>query len=198
MQQQSTLKIIDEGIQRAHRQFDLFLEENVDINWDLQRKKIYEHFGLVKASASLDEFSSPVKGSFGKSTRRGRGGKSAGTGQSLNRSIFGNSGLQKSVIGSPSIGAGGASLFADVADKTGEKPTAQNDRLTREKELKLAGKVHDLNRTRLQEAPFPILHEFLSVESQQIGEVGYIHSSVILANCDVDAQSAHRCIQSTH
>ena len=182
MEQQSTLKMIDEGIQRAHRQFDLFLEENVDINWDLQRKKIYEHFGLVKASTSLDESnraSSPaVKGSFGRSTRRGRGGNAEKSTQaSLSRSIFGSSGLQKSVIGSPSTGTGGAPLFADVADKTGITPTAQNDRFTREKEVKFAGKVQALNQARLQEVPFSVLHEFLSVEAQQIGEVGNLFFS---------------------
>ena len=169
--------MINEGIQRAHKQFDLYLEENVDINWDLQRKKIYEHFGLAKASTGLngsDRTSSPaMKGSFGRSTRKGRLANSERPGQaSLNRSIFGNSGLQKSVIGSPSTGAGNATLFADVADH-GASPAAPNDRFTREKETKFAEKVQGLNQARLQEAPFPILHEFLDVESQQLGEVSH-------------------------
>lgn len=176
LQQQSTMKMINEGIQRAHKQFDLYLEENVDINWELQRKKIYEHFGLVKASAASEEnnrVSSPaVSGSFGRPSRRGRLVNSEQPGQtSLNRSIFGNSGLQKSVIGSPSTGAANATLFADVAEKTGASPTAPVDRFTREKESKFAEKVQRLNKTRLQEAPFPILHEFLEVENQQLGEV---------------------------
>ena len=181
MEQQSTLKMINDGIQRAHKRFDLFLEENVDINWDLQRKKIYEHFGLVKASTGLYESnraSSPaVKGSFGRSTRRARGANAEKSTQaSLSRSIFGSSSLQKSVIGSPSTGTGGTPLFSDVADKSGTAPTAQNDRFTREKELKFAAKVQDLNQARLQEVPFPILHEFLSVEAQQIGEVCGLYS----------------------
>ena len=176
LQQQSTMKMINEGIQRAHKQFDLYLEENVDINWELQRKKIYEHFGLVKASNDFDETnraSSPaVKGSFGRSTRRGRLGNKDRPGQnSLNRSIFGNSGLQKSVIGSPSSSASNPPLFADVAERNGASPTPHIDRFTREKEGKFAEKVQKLNQSRLQEAPFPILHEFLEVESQQIGEV---------------------------
>lgn len=176
MQQQSTMKMINEGIQRAHKQFDLYLEENVDINWDLQRKRIYEHFGLVKASASLDESkrgSSPgVKGSFGRSTRKGRGGNSERPGQgSLNRSIFGNSGLQKSVIGSPSTGNSTAPLFADVVEKDSISSPAPIDRFTREKEGKFAEKVQRLNQTRIREAPFPLLHEFSEVESQQLGEV---------------------------
>jgi len=175
LQQQSTMKMINEGIQRAHKQFDLYLEENVDINWELQRKKIYEHFGLIKASTSLDESnraSSPaVKGSFGRSTRRGPPGNSERPSQaSLNRSIFGKSGLQKSVIGSPP-GVGNTPLFADVAEKTGSLPAAPIDRFTREKEAKFAEKVQSLNQTRMQETPFPVLHQFLDVETQQLGEV---------------------------
>lgn len=169
------MKMINEGIQRAHQQFDLYLEENVDINWELQRKKIYEHFGLVKASTVFDESnraSSPaVKGSFGRSTRKGPPGNSERPSQdSLNRSIFGKSGLQKSVIGSPP-GTGNTPLFADVAEKTGSLPTVSIDRFTREKEAKFAEKVQSLNQTRLQETPFPVLHQFMDVETQQLGEV---------------------------
>lgn len=169
------MKMINDGIQRAHKQFDLYLEENVDINWELQRKKIYEHFGLVKASSSLDgsnQASSPAaKGSFGRSTRRGRLGNSERPGQaSLNRSIFGNSGLQKSVIGSPA-NTGHAPLFADVAEKAGASPAPPIDRFTREKEAKFAEKVQNLNQKRLQRSPFPLLREFSDVESQQLGEV---------------------------
>ncbi len=175
LQQQSTMKMINEGIQRAHKQFDLYLEENVDINWELQRKKIYEHFGLLKASTSFDEsnhVSSPaVKGSFGRSTRKGPSVTSERPSQgSLSRSIFGKSGLQKSVIGSP-LGTGSTPLFADIAEKTGSLPTVSIDRFTREKEAKFAEKVQSLNQTRLQETPFPILHQFLDVETQQLGEV---------------------------
>lgn len=175
LQQQSTMKMINEGIQRAHKQFDLYLEENVDINWELQRKKIYEHFGLVKASTNFDESnraSSPaVKGSFGRSARKGAPGNSERPSQtSLNRSIFGKSGLQKSVIGSP-LGTGDSPLFADVAEKTGGLPTVSTDRFTREKEAKFAEKVQSLNQARLQETPFPILHQFMEIETQQLGEV---------------------------
>lgn len=175
MQQQSTLKMIEEGIQRAHRNFDLFLEQNVDINWDLQRKKIYEHFGLAKASAGLEESSrsnpGANTGSFGRSARRGRGAESSRPGQdSLRRTIFGASSLQKSVIGSPSAQSGNATLFADVADKSTSPPSAQNDRFTRDKQAKYAEKVQRLNQARLQELPYPILQGFLNVESERLGD----------------------------
>lgn len=175
MQQQSTLKMIEEGIQRAHKNFDLFLEETVDINWDLQRKKIYEHFGLAKAGSALDESSRSTlganTGSFGRSTRRGRGGDLSRPGQeSLKRTIFGASSLQKSVIGSPSSQGGGATLFADVAEKGTSPPNAQNDRFTREKQAKYAEKVQTLNRARLQEVPYPVVQGFLNVENERLGD----------------------------
>lgn len=175
MQQQSTLKMIEEGIQRAHENFDLFLEENVDINWDLQRKKIYEHFGLAKASAGLDESTRSAPGastgSFRRSSRRGHGAGSARPGQdSLRRTIFGASSLQKSVIGSPSTQSGNATLFADVAEKSNAPPTAQTDRFTREKQNKYAEKVQRLNQARLQELPYPVLQGFMNVENEQLGD----------------------------
>ena len=75
------------------------------------------------------------------------------------------------MIGSPSSSASNPPLFADVAERHGASPTQPIDRFTREKEGKFAEKVQRLNQSRLQEAPFPILHEFLEVESQQIGDV---------------------------
>ena len=175
MQQRSTLKMIEEGIQRAHRNFDLFLEENVDINWDLQRKKIYEHFGLAKASSKLDESTrsgaDTNTGSFGRSSRRGRGADSGRPGQdSLKRTIFGASSLQRSVIGSPSSQAGNATVFADVAEKRGPPPDAHNDRFTREKQAKYADKVQTLNQARIQELPYPVLQGFLNVETERLGD----------------------------
>ena len=175
MQQQSTMKMIEEGIQRAHKNFDLFLEENVDINWELQRKKIYEHFGLAKASAGLEESTRSIAGadtgSFGRSSRRRGGASSNRPGQdSLRRTIFGASSLQKSVIGSPSAQSGNATLFADVADKNNPPPTAQNNRFTREKQTKYAEEVQTLNQARLQELPYPVLQGFLKVESERLGD----------------------------
>ena len=175
LQQQSTLKMISEGLERAQRNFDAYLEENVDINWELQRKKIYEHFGLMskRGQASEDLASSPgVKGSFGKSTRRGRTNNANRPGQtSLNRSIFGPSSVQKSVIGTPGPGSRNGTNFADVADKNAPALAVQDDRSMREKQRKFAEKVHMLNRARLDEKSYTVLEEFRSVESQPGGEV---------------------------
>ena len=175
LQQQSTLRMISEGLERAQRNFDAYLEENVDINWELQRKRIYEHFGLMtKHGEASDDLasSSGVKGSFGKSTRRGRTINANHTGQStLNRSIFGHSSVQKSVIGSPGVGSGNATLFADVAEKNAPAPPIQDNRFMREKQRKFADRVQMLNRARLDEISYPVLQEMKGVESSPGGEV---------------------------
>ena len=175
LQQQSTLRMISEGLERAQRNFNAYLEENVDINWELQRKKIYEHFGLMPKhrEAPDDLASSPgIRGSFGKSTRRGRTNNVSRAGQStLNRSIFGQLSVQKSVIGTPEVGAGTTTLFADVAEKTGSAPTVQDDRFMREKQRKFAEKVQMMNRARLDDSTYPVLQELKGVESQPGGEV---------------------------
>ncbi|KAL8949625.1 MAG: hypothetical protein Q9222_004287, partial [Ikaeria aurantiellina] len=169
MQQQSTLKMIAEGIERAHRNFDAYLEENIDINWEAQRRKIYEHFGLV--SQGQEQSRSPgASGSFGKSTRRGRTLNGQKSGEStLGRSVFGQSGLQKSVIGTPNGGRKAATLFADVEDRNTQGTTSE-DRFSREKQGKFADKVQSLNRERLREKPYSVLHEFKNVQMQPGGE----------------------------
>ncbi|KAI4187826.1 MAG: hypothetical protein LQ346_005429, partial [Caloplaca aetnensis] len=175
MQQQSTLKMISEGIERAHRNFDAYMDENIDINWEAQRKKIYEHFGLAARSSDRSDVASQpispgVKGSFGRTTRRGRTLKGDQATQStLGRSIFGQSSLQKSVIGTPNGAHKTASLFTDVEDRSGQGPVAE-DRFSREKQGKFGEKVQALNRARLQEKPYPIFHELKNVQMQPGGE----------------------------
>ena len=182
MQQQSTLQMISEGIERAHRNFDAYLEETVDINWELQRKKIYEHFGLMsRGNDRLDGFAdinNPVgSGSFGKSTRRARSTHAGQSGQStLSRSIFGKSGIQKSVIGTPGVGSGNTTLFAQEAERNGTGSTIQDNRFLQDKQLRFAEKVQKLNFARMQGNDYPILQEFSSVESQPGGEVGFARS----------------------
>ncbi|KAL8790451.1 MAG: hypothetical protein Q9213_000603 [Squamulea squamosa] len=174
MQQQSTLKMIAEGIERAHRNFDAYLDENIDINWEAQRRKIYEHFGLVSNVSEQSDVASQmnpgVMGSFGRSTRRGRTINGDRSKQStLGRSIFGQSSLQKSVIGTPNTGSKTASLFADVEDRSGQGAVS-DDRFSRDKQIKFAEKVQALNRARLQERAYPLLHEFKDVQLQPGGE----------------------------
>lgn len=177
LQQQSTMRMIAEGMERAHRNFDLFLEENVDIDLELQRRKIYEHFGL--ASKGIDELDDSTnltslggKGSFGKSPRKGRGTNINDAGKAtLNRSVFGNSGLQKSVIGTTGLKHSHASPFADTAEKSGASTKVVDSRIVHDKQAKYADSVQKLNQERLRESIYPVLHDFSAVESQPGDEV---------------------------
>lgn len=174
LQQQSTLKMIAEGVERAHRNFNNFLDENVDMNWELQRRKIYQHFGLVSTgSADGGTYSSPgEKGSFGRSSKRTRPSNPVKMGQStLNKSFFLNPSLQKSAIGTPGIGTPNANLFADVADKADTPIKSQDERFMRSKQAKFAQIVHSLNEARLQETSFPLFEEFSSLDQEPGGEV---------------------------
>ena len=175
-QEQMTQRMINEGLERAHQKFNEYIEERVDINWDLQRKRIYEHFGLTPREIDGEEFAaSSGRGAFGKSSRRSRLGKSLRDGRTtMNRSIFGQSSIQKSVLGSPGSGAISGPLFSDVADKTGAIAN-QDDRYMREKQRKYAEKIQALNQARLQVArsreissqgSYSLLREIQQLESQ--------------------------------
>lgn len=174
LQQQSTLKMIAEGVERAHRNFNNFLDENVDMNWEHQRRKIYQHFGLVSAAnADGGNYSGPgEKGGFGRSSKRARPSNPVKMDQStLNKSFFLNPSLQKSVIGTPGIGTPNSNLFADVAEKADTPIKSRDDRFTRSKQAKFAQVVHSLNEARLQETAFPLLEKFSDLDQEPGGEV---------------------------
>ncbi|KAI9811705.1 MAG: hypothetical protein M1832_000702 [Thelocarpon impressellum] len=178
LQSQSTLALIAEGLNRSAQDFDRYLEENVTMEWDAQRQRIYEHFGLApkgaSAAAGASAYGSPgpvQQGSFGRSSRRGRGQKPAeaqpGT---AGGSVFGASGPQRSVIGTPGrAGAGQATLFADV-DKGAGTQGSTDERFVRERQAKFAEKVQRLNEARLEDKVYPVLQEFGTVEAQAGGD----------------------------
>lgn len=165
---QSTLALIQEGLEQSKRDFDLFLEENVQIEWDAQRRRIYEHFGLGRQSeemaASQSGFgSTAARGAFGRSARKGR--SMGAKGASTNGASFGASGAAP-VIGSVmSPYQKTARSGIDSADKS--FMAGQNipqDRFARDKQEKFIEKVKDLNVKRLEEQPFAVFHSFREVE----------------------------------
>ena len=189
MDQRLTTTMMHEAAKRSEQRFNDFLEEHVDINWELQRKRIYEHFGLTSRDQDDDDGVlglSVGKGSFGNSIRRNRTSKTTSQRSTLKRTLFGQSGLQKSVIGTPNGGAKGPSVFSDVPDKL--LASGPDDRYLREKQRKYAEKIQELNKARLRRArlgpgrrqdqlPYPVVQALLAVESeaggdspQQIGE----------------------------
>lgn len=181
-EQRLTERITREAIEGAERRFNAFLEENADINWDEQRKRVYEHFGLTPKDASDDEIGGMGKGSFGHSARKSRANKFGTSGRStMKRSVFEQSGLQKSVIGTPGAGASNATIFADVAEKSTAISSSPDDRFLREKQRKYALTVQELNQARLRKArsregqvessePFSVVNDFMNIESQPGGD----------------------------
>ncbi|KAI4146402.1 MAG: hypothetical protein LQ340_005942, partial [Diploschistes diacapsis] len=166
MQQRMTMKMINEGIERANKRFDEYLQEHMDMNWEQQKKRVYEHFGLAPRGMGRDSIGTPPvgdTGGFGRSSRRGRPGDTASR-STMSRSVLGPSGMQKSVIGAPAVGAGNMQLFSESTDKVAY-PNLQEDRSFREKQGKLAEKVQQLNEARLAERFYPIIKELHAVEA---------------------------------
>ena len=178
LQTQTTLSMISDGLARSVQDFDAFLEENVAIEWDAQRKRIYQHFGITPKENSRKERSSfavsaaESTSGFGKSRRSkaAAAGASRATQGGLLDSKFGRSSMQKSVIGAAGpVGSGNQPLFADVEKKMeshGVAVLGPHDRFQRDKELRFTEKVRTLNVARLQKRSYPVCAEFASVVRQ--------------------------------
>ncbi|KAL3427607.1 hypothetical protein PVAG01_01116 [Phlyctema vagabunda] len=176
LQAQTTISMIEDGLARSVRDFDSFLEDNVAMEWDAQRKRIYQHFGIkpredlinTRANASFAASSSGTQSGFGRSRRtKGaalNGSRAAGT---PGASAFGRSGLSKSIIGAAGpIGSGRQALFADVEKRLEAKNanlTGPNDRFEREKQSKFIEKVQELNIARLNKSFWPVISQFSKV-----------------------------------
>lgn len=175
VQQRGREAMITESLTRVRRDFDSFLEEKMNLNWDEQRRKIYEHFGLAsKDDAGSTRLGATTNRPFGASTAKGDAPERFA---STRRSVFGKSGLSKSIIGS-ARGGSSAAIFADSASKDDASPSRTADsRFVREKIGYFGSKVQRLNETRLQEKSFPILHEFGEVEKITGTDVGF-HLSI--------------------
>ncbi|KAI9659940.1 MAG: hypothetical protein M1821_001292 [Bathelium mastoideum] len=170
LQTKSTLDLIAEGLEDSRRDFDAFLEENVQMEWDTQRRRIYEHLGLAKPSdkdgdntAGAPNQSFRETGAFGRSSRKSRGfGASAQT-------SFGKSSMTRSILGpSGANGDGRTIVFTDVAEKVSSAPglSAPDARFDRERQERYADKVRELNVARLEEVVYPVVQRFAEVEAQ--------------------------------
>ncbi|KAL4803899.1 Nup93/Nic96-domain-containing protein [Aspergillus unguis] len=168
IQQRGRQVMVAESLARAQRDFDSFLEDKVDLDWEEQRQKIFKHFGLSAKDDSGEE-SGP---SFGRSTRQTNQFGSAITNGASRRSVFGRSGLEKSVIGTPGTGKSSHQLFEDPMERTDGSGSQSLDlRFLREKMGYYANKVQSLNAARLSKRSFPVLQEFSEVEKHAGGDV---------------------------
>lgn len=177
VQQRGRDAMIAESLARVRRDFDGFIEEKMNLSWEEQRLKIYEHFGLNHGDTPrADAVDIGTRVSFGRTTAtlgsRAGLGSSCGHAFGTSRSVFGRSGLDKSVIGSTGDGAANSELFNDPITRS-DSVTAQSpdSRLLREKIGYFAVKVQQLNEARLQEKVYPILHEFAHTERFAGGDV---------------------------
>lgn len=159
--------MIAESLARAQKDFDAFLEEKVDLNWEEQRQKIFQHFGLAqKDDAAGDRHARTMRGSFARSTKHPRhSGPPHDLPSASGRSVFGRSGLEKSIIGTPGPALTSKQLFDDGTERSdGLAASSSDSRFLREKMGYYAEKVQRLNSMRLQGQAYPILHEFAEVE----------------------------------
>lgn len=163
LQTKTTLDMISDGLERSVRDFDNFLEDNVAMEWDAQRRRIYQHFG-IKPRQDSAAAARESQGGFGRSRR-----KSHAPARTGRNSVLGASMLQRSVIGTPSrIGTHHQPEFTDV-DRSADTGTlksrgATEDNVLRERQAKLAEKVRTLNIARVMRRPYPILAELGEVE----------------------------------
>lgn len=163
--------MIAESLTRTHKDFDLFLEGKVDLDWEEQRRTIFQHFGLGQRSDAIGD----TKGSFGRSTRQSKFGSASTPNApfSSRRSVFGRSALEKSVIGTPGAGSTNHQLFEDPIERAEGSNAPLDMRYHREKIGTYAIKVQLLNTARLQAHTFPVLHEFSDVETDAGGDVSH-------------------------
>nr|CAC28552.1 related to nucleoporin-interacting protein NIC96 [Neurospora crassa] len=135
LQQKTTLSMISDGLERSVRDFDSFLEENVTMEWEAQRKRIYQHFGIQPRNEAERA-----------------------------------SGLQRSIIGSPSRIGSHAPEFSDVEKDAGTSVStfgSVEDRFLREKQEKLSEQVRYVNDARQHREPVYICRDFADLESRE-------------------------------
>ncbi|KAK0385900.1 hypothetical protein NLU13_7075 [Sarocladium strictum] len=161
LQTKTTLSMIADGLDRSIRDFDNFLEDNVSMEWEAQRKRIYEHFGIKPREESISA-ARESQGGFGRSRRsKAQGGAS----RTARNSMLGRSTLQRSVIGTPSRIGAHQSEFSDIDRNTDGKPgRGPDDRAVRERQAKLSDKIRQLNKARLIQHPYPILYNLEEVQ----------------------------------
>ncbi|PTB73205.1 NIC-domain-containing protein [Trichoderma longibrachiatum ATCC 18648] len=162
LQTKTTLSMIQDGLERSLRDFDNFLEDNVAMEWDAQRKRVYQHFGIKPRETSTTA-GREAQGGFGRSRRKSQ----ANIPRDSRSSAFGSSAFQRSVIGAPSRIGAHQPEFADVdRSADGAAKSRNEDQALRERQSKLAEKVRSLNSSRLLGRPYPLLAELAEVEQK--------------------------------
>ncbi|KAK3315316.1 Nup93/Nic96-domain-containing protein [Apodospora peruviana] len=176
LQTKTTLSMIADGLERSVRDFDSFLEDNVTMEWEAQRKRIYQHFG-IKPREDTDRASSvppgrEAQGGFGRSRRKASQATTAQR-STQKASTFGRSAMQRSVLGTPSRIGAHAPEFSDVEankDAVGSLNgvASMDDRFVREKQGKLAEQVRIFNDARQRGERIYAFGDFAAVENPSV------------------------------
>lgn len=179
LQAKTTLSMIADGLERSARDFDNFLEDNITMEWEAQRKRIYEHFGIKTDDGSAEGASgAPGRESqagFGRSRRTAKASRSTAPG--IKASMFGRSNLQKSVIGTPSKIGAHEPEFTDIQDTTRSTaalngPASIDDRYLRDKQAVLAIEIREFNHARIAKEPYPILFRLSNIAEESTDRHG--------------------------
>lgn len=183
-------------MRRTSRDFDAFVAKNVTIEWEAQKQRIFEHFGLTPRNstapgATADPGHNTFNGglsafgasSFGVSSfGRSKLGQSFGPGVAGRGSVWAKSTMGTSVLGRPTAanttGASTAKLFTDV------DPARQND-MSRQVQLRqkqFSAAVKRLNEARLENGAdggiYPVMKVFGDVTGASGNDmVGSVDSS---------------------
>ena len=172
LQQRGREAMVRESMDRVNREFDVFLEESLSINFEEQKQRIMEHFGLVPREGNedgnaLDKSSAgPGRGSFGKSSRKTKNAF-AESAKGSTRSVFGRSGMERSMIGAPGMATSTAKFFGDETNDNGMGSTTsrvQYDQSVSVKERLFIAKIEQLNQARMEGRAYCIFQEFGQVE----------------------------------
>ena len=153
-------------MQRISRDFDAYVAKNVTMEWDKQKERIFEHFGLLPTTeGEPDRLGASIFGasSFGRSARPGAGGIQGSVYSST--SVWARSATH-SILARPTPAPSG-SIFADVDPS--KQLTMSRPVLIRQQNY--AGVVRQLNEGRLAGSPYPILHKFEGVSRESGSDV---------------------------
>ncbi|KAG0133492.1 Nup93/Nic96-domain-containing protein [Tuber indicum] len=126
--EQNVMSSIEDGMRRTGRDFDAFVAKNVTMEWEAQKQRIFEHFGLAPRSAvaaggsPADLRASGFGGglsAFGASSfGRSRLNSSFGPGRGLQTSVWSKTTLGNSVLGRSTSAAASSghqgTLFGDI------------------------------------------------------------------------------------
>lgn len=209
IQTQTTLSMISDGLARSVQDFDTFLEDNVSMEWDAQRKRIYDHFGIKpkdESSGVNSSFggSSFGRSAFGRSSRQNNGTKGR-TSQAPGASTIGRQSMQRSVIGTPGpVGLGrSTSLFSDIEkqkETSGSSPwIAPDNPFLQRRQKNFIDVVNKFNSDRTTKTPYAVFSEFRKITAetgdQQSQNVADAYEAMkIIVNEQSDSENLSRLV----